>query len=160
MGESGDAVLRDRHRGDRHRSGDEALGALPYALGRNLGHLAGRASLYVLSQQRSGRKTFQGYGRYFIIPAVLFVLYMAYARKQGQLKNGMAEAGAALLVGGAIGNAIDRAVFGWVTDFVDNGRGILNLADIAIQVGVLLLLADAVRDFIVSRRGRKSNPLT
>ncbi|MGG2198517.1 MULTISPECIES: signal peptidase II [Paenibacillus] len=104
--------------------------------------------------------TFQGYGRYFIIPAVLFVLYMAYARKQGQLKNGMAEAGAALLVGGAIGNAIDRAVFGWVTDFVDNGRGILNLADIAIQVGVLLLLADAVRDFIVSRRGRKSNPLT
>lgn len=31
--------------------------------------------------------TFQGYGRYFIIPAVLFVLYMAYAASRGSSRT-------------------------------------------------------------------------
>lgn len=60
------------------------------------------------------------------------------------------ETGTALLVGGAVGNAIDRILFNKVTDFVafQHGHGILNLADIAINVGVLLILADT---FIVQQ---------
>jgi signal peptidase II len=108
--------------------------------------------------QNSGAagSTFQGYGRYFIIPAVLFVAYLLYSRRKGNLKGGWVEAGTAFLAGGAIGNAIDRLLFGQVTDFIDFqfGRGILNMADEAINIGVILLLADMLRSAAAGWRRR------
>lgn len=55
-----------------------------------------------------------------------------------------------LVIGGAIGNAIDRARFGAVADFIDVSRlgffpWVFNVADSAITVGVILLLADSFR---------------
>jgi signal peptidase II len=51
-----------------------------------------------------------------------------------------------LLMGGAIGNAIDRARFGAVTDFVDVSRlhfpWVVNVADVAINLGIACLLLD------------------
>jgi len=60
----------------------------------------------------------------------------------------------ALILGGALGNLLDRARLGYVVDFADLHFGdwrpflIFNLADAAISVGVVLLLARAlfVRD--------------
>jgi signal peptidase II len=50
------------------------------------------------------------------------------------------------LMGGAIGNAIDRVRFGAVTDFVDVSRlhfpWVFNVADAAINVGIACLLLD------------------
>lgn len=50
-----------------------------------------------------------------------------------------------LVIGGAIGNVIDRARLGWVIDFLDfHGGGFhwpaFNVADSAISVGVVLLV--------------------
>lgn len=46
-----------------------------------------------------------------------------------------------LLVGGAIGNLVDRLAHGRVTDFIDVGAWpAFNLADVAITAGVVLLL--------------------
>jgi signal peptidase II len=61
-----------------------------------------------------------------------------------------------MIVGGAAGNVIDRLRFGAVTDFLDFHWGELhwpafNLADSAITVGVVILLADALIG-----RGRKT----
>ena len=55
-----------------------------------------------------------------------------------------------LVIGGAVGNAIDRIVYGAVADFFDvHVAGwswpAFNVADSAITVGVLLLLLDAFR---------------
>jgi signal peptidase II len=55
-----------------------------------------------------------------------------------------------LLLGGAIGNAFDRIRLGYVVDFVDAGIGTVrwytfNVADSAISLAILLLLAAAVR---------------
>ncbi len=54
-----------------------------------------------------------------------------------------------LVIGGAIGNAIDRARFGAVADFFDFSRlyfpWVFNIADAAISVGVVLLLIDGFR---------------
>lgn len=50
-----------------------------------------------------------------------------------------------LIIGGAIGNGIDRALFGAVTDFIDFSdigfRWVFNIADSAITVGVIGLIA-------------------
>lgn len=55
-----------------------------------------------------------------------------------------------LVLGGAIGNIVDRVRFGYVVDFADFHIGgwrpflIFNLADAAITIGVLILLARAL----------------
>jgi len=55
-----------------------------------------------------------------------------------------------LILGGAIGNIIDRVRFGYVVDYADFHIGdirpfmIFNLADAAITIGVLLLVARAL----------------
>ncbi len=62
----------------------------------------------------------------------------------------------ALLIGGAIGNFYDRAVLGYVIDFVDVYVGsyhwpAFNVADSAITVGAVLLLLDGWHD---SKKGQ------
>ncbi|MFN3859488.1 MAG: signal peptidase II [Caulobacter sp.] len=63
-----------------------------------------------------------------------------------------------LIMGGAIGNLIDRVRYGAVADFLDfkalHFPWVFNIADSAITIGVILLLADTVREEIRSRAGR------
>ena len=60
------------------------------------------------------------------------------------------------VVGGAIGNMIDRIMLGEVIDFVDLSLGVyhwpaFNVADSAITLGVLVLCLDALRQPSPSR---------
>ena len=69
--------------------------------------------------------------------------------RRGQMRM-LAAVGYGMLIGGAIGNAIDRALFGAVIDFLDVQRlgffpWIFNVADAGITVGVILFLADSLR---------------
>jgi signal peptidase II len=54
-----------------------------------------------------------------------------------------------MVMGGAVGNVIDRIRFGAVADFVDVSRlhfpWVFNLADSAITIGICLLLLDMLR---------------
>jgi signal peptidase II len=57
--------------------------------------------------------------------------------------------GVGLLIGGAIGNLIDRVAFGYVLDFIDVGVGSLrfwtfNIADAGISFGIAILLVDTL----------------
>jgi len=59
-----------------------------------------------------------------------------------------------LLLGGAIGNMIDRLRLGYVVDFVDAGIGTVrfytfNVADSAISLSILLLIIAAIRPSLV-----------
>ncbi|MEH7014597.1 signal peptidase II [Neobacillus niacini] len=83
---------------------------------------------------------FQGYARLFGVVAVLFVLGVLYIRRTGEMKGALIDSSFGFLVGGAIGNGIDRFLFGQVTDFIIRSGGILNLADHAIEMGMLLLI--------------------
>jgi signal peptidase II len=90
--------------------------------------------------------SFQGYGRLFALVAILVVIVIMYYRKKGELQGFIMNVGTGLLAGGAIGNAIDRVWRGKVTDFIVLGSntGIMNVADIAINFGVILIIIGMV----------------
>jgi signal peptidase II len=61
----------------------------------------------------------------------------------------LARLGVACILGGAIGNLIDRATAGYVLDFVDaSWQGwhfwAVNVADAAISIGVILMILDLI----------------
>jgi len=72
---------------------------------------------------------------------------LAWWALQAQRRTLIAAIG--LVIGGAVGNAIDRIRFGYVVDFIDlSGTGVFpwvfNVADSAITIGVVLLILDSV----------------
>ena len=78
-----------------------------------------------------------------LISAVV-VLVMCWLIMRGFFKNALGRWAAALVLAGGMGNLIDRAVFGFVTDmfkttFID--FPVFNVADCCITVGVPLLFA-------------------
>ncbi|UCF69963.1 MAG: signal peptidase II [candidate division WOR-3 bacterium] len=75
---------------------------------------------------------------------VILFIYIAFT-----LKDRVSLLVFGLLIGGAIGNALDRVRFGYVIDFIDMGIGDLrwftyNLADAFLTVGAIFLLAREV----------------
>lgn len=75
-----------------------------------------------------------------IAVAALVLIAVGYVFIKSGPRNGAARAGLALIAGGAIGNLIDRIAACGVTDFFDLGWfPVFNVADIALDVGVVLL---------------------
>ena len=75
--------------------------------------------------------------------------------------SGLLAAALGLIVGGAVGNAIDRIAYGAVFDFVHFHVGsfswyVFNIADAAIVAGVIGLVYDSL--FLDKRRGGQGNP--
>lgn len=96
----------------------------------------------------------EGYGKYFSIVAVIFVGYILYQRKISGVRGVGIDLATGFLVGGAVGNAIDRIWFGRVTDFLEfrSGHGVMNVADIALNVGVILYFVQMIIHEVVKRR--------
>ncbi len=93
------------------------------------------------------------------IAAIALVAIAAYATQLG-FHERMARFGLALILGGAFGNLIDRAIAGYVVDFVDVYWGsthfwAFNVADSAITIGAILVLLDMIG---IGRR-HASNPV-
>jgi signal peptidase II len=71
--------------------------------------------------------------------ALIAITYMAIK----QSRTVLSSIGFGLIIGGALGNIIDRLPDGLVTDFIQVGMfPIFNIADSCITVGVILLLAN------------------
>jgi signal peptidase II len=75
---------------------------------------------------------------------VAFVLYLAAKTAPGQV---LARTGFALIVGGALGNLIDRAVYGHVIDYILFHTpvwsfAVFNLADAFITLGAIAVVVD------------------
>jgi signal peptidase II len=92
-----------------------------------------------------------GWQRWFftalaIVVSIAIVLWLWRIRKERLL---VLSSGLALVLGGAIGNVIDRIRFGYVVDFIQvliAGWPFpsFNVADSAITVGAVLLIIDAL----------------
>ena len=76
---------------------------------------------------------------FLAIAVILIVMDLLFGKRLP--KHPLVRGGVGLLLGGAIGNALDRFLQGAVTDFVDfHVWPVFNVADIGIVVGVCLLL--------------------
>jgi signal peptidase II len=100
---------------------------------------------------------FQGQALPFALVSVvvvgLIVGYHARSRRNPYLSITLG-----LLLGGALGNLLDRLRLGYVVDFVDAGIGSVrwytfNVADAAISFAILLLLAASVWPSVARRTG-------
>ena len=82
--------------------------------------------------------------RWVFIVAGIFVVFAAGVMYRRISETGrLVRLGAALLLGGAVGNLIDRIRLGRVIDFLDF---VFNIADIGICVGVACLIYALMRD--------------
>jgi signal peptidase II len=87
--------------------------------------------------------------------AVVVLVWLMRERRLGDI------AGLALILGGAIGNIIDRYSYGYVVDFIDfqvaglRPFAIFNVADAAITIGVVIILA---RSLFVSDKDDTTSP--
>lgn len=76
---------------------------------------------------------------------LLFAAFIYLFRSKGLSIYG--QTGVAFLIGGGIGNLIDRILYGSVTDFVHLDfaifqTGVFNMADVSIMAGMFILLGD------------------
>jgi signal peptidase II len=93
-----------------------------------------------------------------IVSLAVVVLIVAYHARSASSLYLTVTLG--LLLGGAIGNMLDRLLLGYVVDFVDVGIGptrfyTFNVADSAISLAILLLFFAAVRPSLVDGGPRK-----
>jgi signal peptidase II len=78
------------------------------------------------------------------VPAALFATAVVLALLLFLARQGAAGRtviiGFGLLIGGGMGNLLDRVRFGYVTDFILHGDQVFNLADVAIFVGCVVIV--------------------
>lgn len=82
---------------------------------------------------------------FVVIPVILLCIGFVYLVKKQQLDSIKVLCGC-LIIGGGIGNIMDRALRGSVTDFmlIDLGvvkTGIFNFADVSVMIGTIVLFA-------------------
>jgi signal peptidase II len=81
-----------------------------------------------------------------ILMAVALVIGAIVAVRRVRLQGAPAWA-AGLIIGGAAANLLDRAVHGAVQDFIVIGPVVVNLADLAVLVGLAGIVAGAATRF-------------
>ncbi|MBI3602172.1 MAG: signal peptidase II [Candidatus Omnitrophica bacterium] len=80
---------------------------------------------------------------FIIIPLILtgLLIYNVYYYRHSQQLSRTYIVAFSLILGGAIGNLIDRMVFGYVIDFIDfRIWPVFNMADSAITMGAVIIL--------------------
>ena len=82
---------------------------------------------------------------------------IVWMRRLNATVHGLLACGLALIVGGALGNMLDRLAIGRVVDFIHVHWAhayfpAFNIADSAITIGALLLLIDAWRETRVAKK--------
>ncbi len=80
---------------------------------------------------------------FFIFLTLIVVVFLVYYIWQIRYSQKLFAFGLSLILGGAIGNLIDRALTGEVIDFIDIriiNFAIFNIADSAITIGVIFVI--------------------
>ena len=120
----------------KHTGGTDLIdGFLRISLSKNSG-----AGMGIFSESRPILLT-------VTIVSIVALIYFAYRMRYAPLLKRLCLG---LILGGAFGNLIDRVTTGEVIDFIDMGIGTYrwptyNVADIAVSVGAVILIAGFIR---------------
>ena len=92
---------------------------------------------------------FPGGKIFFIIFPILITFYLISLLKNKEFEDNSSQIALYLIIGGAIGNILDRVFRGYVVDFIDfhiNGSHwyVFNIADSAVTIGLLFLLYSSI----------------
>lgn len=124
-----------------HLSFNQPINILPYFDLRLL-HNTG-AAWSILADQG-------GWQRWFLslLAIIVSIVIMIWLTRLDSKQRWLACA-LALILGGALGNVMDRLIFGYVVDFIDIYYQAwhwpaFNIADIGISIGAVMLLIDAI----------------
>ncbi len=95
----------------------------------------------------------QGMSWIFIAAAVAAVIGILWYYPRFPQGDWLIRLSMALLLSGALGNLIDRLIFGHVTDFISISRfAVINIADIWINIGVGLFILWLVRMELLAKK--------
>ena len=97
---------------------------------------------------------------FITIVSFLIIIGIIYYLFKNKVTRKIEIVGYSLLLGGAIGNLIDRIIYGYVIDFLDfyilgYDFPIFNIADIGIVVGIIFLLISMILE--VNNNDNKCN---
>ena len=92
---------------------------------------------------------FPGGKIFFIIFPILITFYLISLIKNKEFEDYPSQVALYLIIGGAIGNILDRIFRGYVVDFIDvhiNGNHwyVFNIADSAVTIGLFFLLYSSI----------------
>jgi len=113
--------------------------------------------LVLVTNKGSAFGMFKHIGSSFFIAAsviaIIFVIYLLIRGKEDHL-------GLSLILGGAIGNLIDRILYGSVVDFIDLSIGkyhwpAFNVADSALSIGVTIILFNNLLKLVMTKHASK-----
>lgn len=101
-------------------------------------------------------------GRWFFVAlAVGFTIFIIYELRRLPLPGRLMGWAYALILGGALGNGVDRLLHGYVVDFVLVHHGdwyfpAFNVADSSLTVGAALWILALVREYMAQRGAREA----
>ena len=96
---------------------------------------------------------FEGSRIFFIVFPIVITFYLISLLRDKEFQSNSSQISLLLIIGGAIGNIIDRIFRGYVVDFIqfdiDIFPYVFNVADSSVTIGLLFLLCSSI---IVQRR--------
>ena len=124
--------------------------------------------LFITSHRNAGAAwgIFQGKMLFFYVVTLVIIGVILYWLKTLDLKKEMLLGIAlALILGGAIGNFIDRVLYQHVIDFIDviifgYDFPIFNVADSSLTIGVVLMGIDTIKTMIQESKEKKALHVT
>ena len=129
---------------------DQLTKQLVWRHGQTYDFIPGYLHLTLVKNAGAAFGLFQGGRVFFIVASIIAAVFVVYvgARMDPQFKWRRVFLG--MILGGAIGNLIDRVLSGEVIDFIQIGVAghywpVFNVADIGVSVGAAFLLIDLLR---------------
>ncbi|MBI2653880.1 signal peptidase II [Candidatus Woesearchaeota archaeon] len=84
---------------------------------------------------------FKGFNLFFVLFSVIVVVTIVYNLKKIKNNERLLQFSVGLLIGGTIGNLIDRLLYGAVVDFIDfRIWPVFNVADSAVTISIIMLI--------------------
>ena len=96
---------------------------------------------------------------FFVITIIAFALFYYLVQEVDFKEKKMYSVAVVLLIAGAIGNFIDRILFGYVVDFLDfiifgYDFPTFNVADMALVIGVIIFAYDILKEDLFHARNK------